>query len=51
VLEQGELAVSYRLDGVDSVLPAVAAPGYVGELGLIDSAPRSARIVTAAEAG
>ena len=49
MLEQGELAVSYRLDGVESVRPAVAAPGYVGELGLINSAPRSATIVTAAE--
>jgi CRP-like cAMP-binding protein len=48
VLEQGELAVSCRLDGVESVLPAVAVPGYVGELGLINSAPRSATIVTAA---
>jgi CRP-like cAMP-binding protein len=49
VLEQGELAVWCRLDGVERVLPAVAAPGYVGELGLINSAPRSATIVTAAD--
>jgi CRP-like cAMP-binding protein len=38
-----------RVGSTASRVPAIAAPGYVGELGLINSAPRAATIVTAAD--
>ncbi len=50
VLTEGELAVSAALDNGDVLdLPSVAAPGYVGELGLLHHRPRSASVVTATE--
>lgn len=48
VLTEGELAVSAVLeDGTTKALPAVDAPGYVGELGLMHHRDRSATVVTA----
>ena len=50
VLVQGELAVSaIRSDGVAVELPDVQAPGYVGELGLLDRTVRSATVITKTE--
>jgi MFS family permease len=50
ILVEGELAVHARLaDGSETDLPPVTAPGYVGELGLMNRAPRSATVSAAAE--
>lgn len=50
ILVEGELTVHAQLgDGSDVDLPPVEAPGYVGELGLMHRAPRSATVRTAAE--
>lgn len=50
VLVEGELGVHARLDdGTDLELPPVHAPGYVGELGLMHGAPRSATVRTATQ--
>jgi len=49
VLESGQLDVRHTVDGVEVVLPSVQAPAYVGELGLINAAPRSATVVTAGD--
>ena len=50
ILADGELAISaVRGDGADVDLPRVAAPGYVGELGLMNHAVRSATVTTAGE--
>jgi CRP-like cAMP-binding protein/predicted MFS family arabinose efflux permease len=47
VLVEGSLAISARgAAGLDIELPVVEAPGYVGELGLLHSAPRSATVTT-----
>lgn len=47
VLEDGILAVSaVRADGLAVELPDVDAPGYVGELGLLDRTVRSATVIT-----
>lgn len=45
ILQDGVLAVSAELpDGTSRELPPVAAPGYVGELGLLHGVPRSATV-------
>ncbi|MDT4937997.1 MAG: hypothetical protein QOG80_1668 [Pseudonocardiales bacterium] len=45
ILAEGQLAVSAtRDDGTAVELPEVGAPGYVGELGLLHGAPRSATV-------
>jgi MFS family permease len=45
VLVEGTLAISARdPDGGERELPAVRAPAYVGELGLLHNAPRSATV-------
>ena len=45
VLVSGSLGVSARSKtGADAELPPVHAPGYVGELGLLHNAPRSATV-------
>lgn len=50
ILVEGELDVHARLeDGSELDLPPVQAPGYVGELGLMNRAPRSATVRTSAE--
>jgi MFS family permease len=50
VLVAGALLVDARnAYGVDVVLPPVHAPGYVGELGLLHNAPRSATVTTQAD--
>jgi MFS family permease len=50
ILADGQLAVSaIRDDGVPVDLPPVDAPGYVGELGLMNHAVRSATVTTAVE--
>lgn len=50
ILAEGELAISaVRDDGADVELPPVAAPGYVGELGLMNHTVRSATVTTAGE--
>lgn len=47
ILESGEVAVSFVLDGLAHPLPSVSAPAYVGELGVLNAAPRSATVTTA----
>jgi CRP-like cAMP-binding protein/predicted MFS family arabinose efflux permease len=50
ILVRGSLAISSTsADGTNVELPTVPAPGYVGELGLLHSAPRSATVTTAEE--
>jgi MFS family permease len=50
ILAEGRLAISaVRDDGVHLELPDVAAPGYVGELGLMNRTVRSASVTTATE--
>jgi MFS family permease len=50
ILSEGRLAISaVREDGVHVELPDVLAPGYVGELGLMNRTARSATVVTATE--
>lgn len=49
VLADGELAIGAVVDGAERSLPVVTAPGYVGELGLLHSAPRSATVKTAVD--
>lgn len=50
ILVEGELDVHARLeDGSELDLPPVQAPGYVGELGLMNRTPRSATVRTSAE--
>jgi MFS family permease len=50
VLVEGTLTISARdARGVDIELPPVEAPGYVGELGLLHNAPRSATVTTAGD--
>jgi MFS family permease len=50
ILADGVLAISaVREDGVHVELPDVVAPGYVGELGLMNRTVRSATVVTATE--
>jgi len=50
ILAEGELAISaVRDDGVEVDLPPVPAPGYVGELGLMNHTVRSATVTTAVE--
>ncbi|MFC4140704.1 MULTISPECIES: MFS transporter [unclassified Microbacterium] len=50
VLEDGVLAVTaVRADGQAAEVPDVEAPGYVGELGLLERAVRSATVVTRTE--
>lgn len=50
ILAEGELSINaVREDGMDVALPDVVAPGYVGELGLINRTVRSATVVTATE--
>jgi MFS family permease len=50
ILAEGTLAVSaVREDGVRVELPDVVAPGYVGELGLMNRTVRSATVVAATE--
>lgn len=44
VLVEGRLAVRAESDGAELSLPAVTAPGYVGELGLLHQQPRSATV-------
>lgn len=47
ILAEGELAISVA-DGATTIeLPPVAAPGYVGELGLLNRTVRSATVTTA----
>lgn len=45
VLTSGTLSPSYTHDDVSSPLPDVVAPGWVGELGVLSRAPRSATVV------
>jgi len=50
VLEEGVLAVSaVRGDGAVVEIPDVEAPGYVGELGLLDRTVRSATVIAKSE--
>jgi MFS family permease len=50
ILAEGQLAISVaEADGTTRDLPAVDAPGYVGELGLMHRAPRSATVVAATD--
>ncbi len=50
ILADGMLTISaVGLDGMNLALPDVVAPGYVGELGLMNRAVRSATVVTAVE--
>jgi MFS family permease len=50
LLADGELAISVEDGhGVSVGLPAIAAPGYVGELGLMNRARRSATVTTAVD--
>ncbi|MBO0980774.1 MFS transporter [Microbacterium sp. SD291] len=50
VLTDGMLQISaVRDDGVAIDLPDVATPGYVGEIGLLDDAARSATVTAATE--
>ncbi|MDT4922331.1 MAG: hypothetical protein QOG01_44 [Pseudonocardiales bacterium] len=49
ILVEGRLGVSIEVDGVRRELPPVDAPGYVGELGLLHGAPRSATVLTSAD--
>jgi CRP-like cAMP-binding protein len=50
VLVDGTLLIHARDGaGVDFALPNVQAPGYVGELGLLHGAPRSATVTTLAD--
>ncbi|MDL9981382.1 MFS transporter [Microbacterium candidum] len=50
ILTDGTLAISaVRDDGVSVELPDVEAPGYVGELGLLNGTVRSATVTTATE--
>ena len=50
ILVSGSLAIEATgTDGVRLDLPSVPAPAYVGELGLLHSAPRSATVTTAEE--
>lgn len=50
VLAEGELSISAaRADGTQIELPDVLAPGYVGELGLMNRTVRSATVTTATE--
>jgi MFS family permease len=49
VLAEGQLAISAVVDGTRRELPMVSAPGYVGELGLLRAAPRSATVTSAVD--
>ncbi|MEO7130596.1 MAG: MFS transporter, partial [Dermatophilaceae bacterium] len=50
ILADGTLTISaVSLDGKTLTLPDVVAPGYVGELGLMNRTARSATVVTAEE--
>lgn len=49
VLADGSLTITATVDGGERRLPTVSAPGYVGELGLLHAAPRSATVTTAVE--
>ena len=50
ILAEGSLRISAaREDGTQVELPDVVAPGYVGELGLMNRTVRSATVVTATE--
>lgn len=50
LLIEGELSVSAELaDATIRALPPVTAPGYVGELGLLNRAPRSATVIANGE--
>lgn len=50
ILARGELSVSARGDGPEPrELPPVTAPGYVGELGLLNGIPRTATVRTSQE--
>ena len=50
ILAEGELSINAeREDGVGVALPVVMAPGYVGELGLMNRTVRSATVITATE--
>ena len=50
ILERGELSVCSGGDGAAaSQLPPVTAPGYVGEIGLLHSIPRTATVRTSQE--
>jgi len=50
LLADGQLAISVEDEHGGTVdLPAIAAPGYVGELGLMNRARRSATVTTAVE--
>jgi CRP-like cAMP-binding protein len=51
VLVDGTLAVrAHRAGDVDADLPPVHAPAYVGELGLLHNAPRSATVTSLGDA-
>jgi hypothetical protein len=49
VLAAGRLEITALADGTVHALPAVSAPGYVGELGLLHTAARSASVATIGE--
>ncbi len=49
ILAVGSLAVRADTDTEVQELPAVAAPGYVGELGLVREVPRTATVTTASD--
>jgi MFS family permease len=49
VLADGSLTITATVDGIEQQLPMVPAPGYVGELGLLHGAPRSATVTTAVD--